>query len=107
MASNVHLVELYLPVFGMDGRRISSRCFNEVRRELVEKFGGLTAHLRAPATGLWKPGPGHAPERDVVVIYEVMVATLERRWWRTYRAKLESRFRQESILIHSSPVRLL
>lgn len=41
---------------------------------------------------------------DDVVIYEVMVATLEHEWWSAYREKLEQRFKQQEVVIRATAV---
>jgi hypothetical protein len=38
-----------------------------------------------------------------VVIVEVMADELDRAWWAGYRRVLESRFRQDEILIRATP----
>jgi len=52
--------------------------FRQVADELTDKFGGLTAHTRAPAQGLWQADSGDAPTRDDIIIYQVMVESLDR-----------------------------
>ena len=100
-AQAVHLVEILLPLYDRGGEPIPRSRFDEVRRELVESFGGVTVHARAPASGLWKNERG-AVERDDIVVFEVITATLEREWWRGYRRALETRFEQESIVVRAS-----
>jgi hypothetical protein len=70
----------------------------EVREELIRRFGGLTAYVRAPVKGLWKEKPGKIV-RDDLVIFEVLVTKLERKWWKNYERKLARAFRQEKVLI--------
>jgi hypothetical protein len=41
------LVEFLLPVADNDGARIPKNEFDRVRRELTERFGGVTAFMRA------------------------------------------------------------
>ena len=77
-----------------------------MQRELADRFGGVTAYARAPAKGVWKPRRGRT-EKDDIVVYEVMVEKLERRWWATYRTQLEARFRQEEIVIRAQPMQRL
>ena len=86
----MHLVQLLLP-----------RHDAAISRELTERFGGVTAYARAPAKGEWKPGPGEAPVRDDIVVYEVMVEDLDRAWWARYRVQLEQRFAQDEIVIRA------
>jgi hypothetical protein len=91
----MHLVQLLLP-----------RYDEAVARELTERFGGMTAYARAPATGAWKPAPGQTV-RDDIVVYEVMVETLDRGWWHGYRSELERRFDQDELVIRAHAVERL
>jgi hypothetical protein len=69
---------------------------NAVRAKLTGMFGGLTAYTRAPAEGLW--ASGSAVKRDDIVVVEVMVDSLDPKWWEAYRRELEQLFRQEQIV---------
>lgn len=102
----VHLIEILLPLYDNDGKRIAAAPFARVREELVEHFGGLTAFTRSPAEGLWEAGDGERM-RDEVVIFEVMADWIDRSWWRSYRAQLEERFAQDEIVIRASEVERL
>jgi hypothetical protein len=102
----VHLIEILLPLADNEGRPFAADLHSEVRDELVEHFGGVTAFTRSPAEGLWKEGDGEA-DRDDIVILEVMADWLDRGWWRTYRAELERRFRQDEIVVRAREVELL
>ena len=95
-----HLVEVLLPVTEHSVSRI-----NLVRDELRAKFGGLTIYINSPADGLWEED-GEV-ERDRIVVAEVMTDELERRWWATYRKRLEARFEQEEIVIRCSVIERL
>src|SRR5215213_2962887 len=96
----MHLIQLLLPVYDNDGRPFAAAMYGSVRATLTERFGGLTAYTRAPAEGLWKEGSG-APTRDEVVVYEVMVETLDKNWWNEYRAQLERAFAQEELVVRA------
>ncbi|HYW15527.1 MAG TPA: hypothetical protein VE891_05165 [Allosphingosinicella sp.] len=89
-----------------EGKPFEDELHAAVRDELVEHFGGVTAFTRSPAEGLWKDGEGEA-DRDEIVILEVMADWLDRGWWRTYRAGLERRFRQDEIVVRAREVELL
>jgi hypothetical protein len=93
----VHLVQLLLPVYDNEGRRVPDDKFAEVRRELTAEFGGVTAYLRSPATGLWQRESGEV-DRDEMVMFETMVDRLDPGWWKKYRSDLEERFSQEVIV---------
>jgi hypothetical protein len=101
-----HLVELLLPVSDGDGRRFPRALYDRTAAELTDRFGGLTAHVRAPAAGIWEARPGRT-ERDDIVIYEVMVDALDTQWWATYRRELEARFVQEELVIRAQEIRRL
>ena len=96
-----HLIQILIPVFDNEGQRFDRRKFDDVRSELMERFGGLTAFLQAPALGLWKDAESGATAHDDMILVEVMVATLERDWWSAYRAKLERIFSQDEIVVRA------
>ena len=99
----MHVVEIFLPLKCRDGSPQPPERFGQVRRELVEMFGGLTAFTRAPAEGLWEKGDGDV-DRDSIVIFEVMASDLDRLWWKDFRARLERMFEQDEIVIRASAV---
>ncbi len=91
------LAQILLPLYDNDKRIFSRDDFENVRNELAETFGGVTAFLRSPAEGIW-----HRAEdvhHDEVVMFEVMMSELDRTWWKRYRERLESHFRQDEIVI--------
>ena len=98
----MRLVQILLPVHDNEGKAFPHDVFAAVRAELTDAFGGVTAYMRAPATGLWDEGDDVV--RDDIVIYEVMVEELDAAWWSSYRAKLEKRFRQDEIVIRALPM---
>jgi hypothetical protein len=77
----------------------------ETRRELVDRFKGVTAYVRSPAKGLWTTPDGHT-EADDVVMVEVVTEAFDRAWWRTYSATLAERFAQDTIHVRALPVEL-
>ncbi|MBW8732832.1 MAG: hypothetical protein JF571_00725 [Asticcacaulis sp.] len=98
----MYVVEIFLPLRDNAGTAFAASLFETEKARLVERFGGLTAYARAPAQGLWdKDGQ---PVSDQIVIFEVMTETLDREWWTQYRGDLETRFRQNEILIRASAV---
>jgi hypothetical protein len=102
----MHLVQLLLPVYGNDGVPFERARFDTVRAELADAFGGVTAYVRAPAMGLWEDDAGEC-ERDDVMLFEVLVDALDRAWWAGYRASLEARFAQDSVLVRALPAEQL
>jgi hypothetical protein len=101
-----HLVQILLPLYDNDGTEFGPAVFEEIRAALTGRFGGVTAHTRAPARGLWKADDG-AIARDDIVILEVMAEQVDRAWWHAYRQRLESRFRQDHIVIRAMAVDVL
>ncbi|MBY0497840.1 MAG: hypothetical protein K2Y23_26830 [Cyanobacteria bacterium] len=91
-----HLIQILLPTRTRDGSPIAAEQFARVRVELTERFGGVTAYSRSPATGLWK-NDNETIERDQVFMIEVVVDAFDREWWASYREQLEVRFGQEEV----------
>jgi len=98
----MHLVQIILPLYTNDGNPIARELFNEVRERLLERFGGVTAFTRAPAEGLWQEGK-HV-QRDDVLLYEVMVESIDRGWWLSYRTELERKFHQQEIVVRAHAI---
>ncbi len=102
----MYLIQILLPLYDNNGRSLRRTHFDEVSETLTDRFGGLTAHTRAPAEGLWQKGKSR-PQHDDIIIYEVMAEKLQKAWWRHYRKELESRFRQEKIVIRAQKIDVL
>lgn len=102
----MHLVQILLPLSDNDARPFARADYEDVRRTLTERFGGVTAYVRAPAEGHWKEDGG-STARDEIVIYEVMAERLDRPWWVNYRERLREQFRQEELVVRATAVELL
>lgn len=102
----MHLIQIFLPVYGNTGEQVPASEFCAVRDELVARFKGITAYTRSPAHGLWQPGDGKTV-RDDLVVYEVMAEELDRVWWHEYKLTLERRFRQQEIILRAQEFELL
>ena len=98
------LIQLLLPAAG--AAEANGPALVTTRRELAERFDGLTAYTRSPAKGMWTAPDGHTEQDDVVMV-EVVTETFDRVWWRAYAATLAGRFHQESIHVRALPVELL
>jgi hypothetical protein len=99
------LIQLLLPIPATsDAVRLAP--FAETRRELADRFTGVTAYLRSPAEGLWTSPDGHT-EADNVVMVEVVTQTFDRQWWRAYSTTLAKRFSQDTIHVRAVPVEML
>jgi hypothetical protein len=101
----MYLVQILLPLADNAGRPFEGAAFGKVRAELADRFGGITSYARAPAEGVWKEG-GHKSHDDIIV-FEVMARELDHRWWEDYRAELERRFQQETVVIRALRVEML
>ena len=99
------LIQLLLPLHDNDKQAFRAELFDSVRHELVDRFRGVTAFVRSPATGLWKES--EEINRDEVVMFEVLAETLDTEWWATYRRKLEDQFQQEEVLIWATRIERL
>jgi hypothetical protein len=99
----MQLIQILLPLYDNDGRRIGASLFKTTAEELTTRFGGVTAHTRAPVEGLWKRS-GRRAVHDDLVIYEVVASRLQRRWWIAYRRELGRRFRQEQIFVRAMAI---
>ena len=99
-------MKLLLPLYDNDGVAFGRELFAEVRRELTDTFGGVTAYFQSPAEGVWEDDDGTV-RHDRVVIIEVMTPALDREWWRRYRQQLEARFRQDTIVVRASAIETL
>lgn len=102
----MYLVQLLLPLYDNDGTPLPARLYGQVRAELTERFGGVTAYMQAPASGLWQQEEGKVV-RDELVVHEVMAEVLDTDWWRSYRKQLEARFKQEVVVIRAQSIRML
>jgi hypothetical protein len=94
--STHYLIQILLPIHLRDKTPVPAEMFARVRGELTERFGGVTAYSRSPATGLWKRSEDEV-ERDQVIMIEVVVEVFDRDWWAAYREQLELRFGQEEV----------
>jgi hypothetical protein len=95
----MYVIQFLLPLRDNTGEPFARSDFERVRSELAERFGGVTAFLQSPATGVWKEEGDTM--RDELVLFEVMVPHLERTFWRSYREELERRFRQEQVVVRA------
>ena len=100
------LVQLLLPIRDEAGTPFPREHYDTLARELTDRFGGVTAYTRAPASGLWEE-PSGEKVRDDVVIYEVMVEMLDAKWWAGVRQRLEARFTQQELVIRALKMRRL
>ncbi len=96
----MYLVQILVPMYDNEGHQFEPVDYVQLRSELADRFGGVTAYTRAPARGVWKDETG-GTTRDDIVIFEVMTEDLDRAWWTSFRKELERRFRQESVVVRA------
>jgi len=102
----MYLIQILLPLYDNDGKPFTQTEYEQVRDELAERFGGITAYVRSPAQGLWKESSTQTVHDDIVN-YEVMTETFDREWWLDYREELAVRFRQEVLIMRVSEMQLI
>ena len=101
--SELKLISILLPLYDDAGHPQPKDRFHQTEKELLERFGGVTLYLRAPARGRWK-SPDGSVDRDEIVICEVMAEGLDRIWWKDYRGRLAQRFDQKEMIVRASTV---
>ena len=104
--ADIHLVQLLIPLRDNRGSLFPASHHGALRDELTNRFGGVTAYTRAPAEGTWD-ADGQSRDTDDIVIYEVMVDSLERDWWASFRESLEARFEQDELVIRAQRIERL
>lgn len=102
----MYLVQLLLPIRDADGQPFKRKLFDDLAEQLTDRFGGVTAYSRAPATGLWEGDSGETV-RDDVVVYEVMADDLEATWWAAMRKRLEAAFAQDELVVRAHRIERL
>jgi len=102
----MYLVQLLLPLHDNQGNAFAPQLFEDVRHQMTERFGGVTAYVRAPASGAFRNSRGSVMQDDVVVL-EVMCAELDRPFWSDYREQLTSQFAQEELVVRAMPLERL
>jgi hypothetical protein len=96
----MYLIEILLPVSDKEGRSFAAGLYRNLRDELTERYGGVTAFTRAPAEGETKAGSGRV--HDDIVVFEVMADKIDRGWWRQYREHLERAFEQDEVVVRAT-----
>jgi hypothetical protein len=100
------VVQIVLPLYDSTGTPFPRESFTRIAADLTARFGGATAYLRSPAMGLWENPSGRVEQDDVVVV-EVLVDSIDEAWWEDCRERLETAFRQQTVLIRAVGCRVL
>jgi hypothetical protein len=98
--------ELYLPLHHNDGRPIDPEKLKDLKKRLVDEFGGLT-HFRQENEGLWKIG--EHTFRDRVEIVRVLASNeaSAQKYFAKLKADLTRDLNQQDFLIVSRQVTAL
>lgn len=101
----MYLIQILLPTADNEGRPFDQALLAGIQKDLADRFGGVTAHIRAPAKGVWS----HRGKQNIddIAIVEVMTDVLDRPWWREFRARLERELRQEQIIVRVQEIALI
>jgi hypothetical protein len=99
---DMQLLQILLPFYDSESQSQPEPVHEQVKDELMQKFGGLTFCIRCPEDGKWRDARNG--DRDRIIIYEVMTATFDDVWWDAYRQELEARFQPEEIIIRVLPM---
>jgi hypothetical protein len=105
LPERAHLVQMLLPLGAVNAQADGAAVFEGIKRELTERFGGITAYTRTQAEGRW--AGAHGTEREEIVVFEVLCGELDMPWWRNYRERLERQLREQTTVMRAEPVQLL
>ncbi len=100
------LIQILLPLYDQSQNPFASALYEQVKGELTNRFGGLTAYSRSPASGTWKK-EGEGVVKDDIYIYEVMTEAADDFFWKAYKNKLQQTFEQDELIIRISEIYLL
>jgi hypothetical protein len=100
------LIQLFIPLYDPLGKKFPENYYKNIKKQLTEKFGGLTIYMRSPAIGLWKEDKQHVVKDDIIV-FEVMTTEVDANYWKIYKNNLAKKFCQEELLIRSSDTQLI
>jgi hypothetical protein len=101
----MHVIQILLPLSDNKAKPFPDATLQDIHKELMERFGGLTAFTRAPAEGIWAHDGKQA--RDDIVVVEVMAESLDRDWWGDFRRRVEQKLRQDRLIVRAQPSELL
>jgi hypothetical protein len=98
--------ELYLPLHYNDGRPIDPEKLKNLKRRLVDEFGGLT-HFRQENEGLWKIGDHTFRDRVEIVRVLASDEVSAQKYFAQLKADLARDWNQQDFLIVSRQVTAL
>lgn len=95
----MYLIQVVLPRYDRNGAPQPRELFQDIQRELLERFGGMTAYRRV-SEGRWE-SDGNGAAHDELVVCEVITNELDREWWASYRHALAKKFLQKQLVVMS------
>ncbi len=101
----MYLIQILLPLFDNEGAHFEPALYTQVRNELSDRFGGLTAYSRAPSEGRWQSEG--TTQHDDIIMMEVMTDGVDTEWWRGYRKSLETSIKKTIVVVRAQMVSLL
>src|SRR4051794_16062521 len=96
------LIQMLLPIGSPNGNKDR---FDDLAKELTDRFGGVTSFVRAPAEGRWNSGT--TTERDDIAVVEVMTEVVDPAYWSELKRRLQEALAQEEVIIRLQPLELL
>ncbi|WP_134090071.1 inorganic diphosphatase [Olivibacter sp. XZL3] len=100
------LIQLFLPLYDSNAKPFPEKYYLTLRQELTDRFGGVSIYMHSPVSGIWNDEKGRK-EKDMLVVYEVMVDRIEVDFWTSYKKKLAKTFKQDELLIRQMEIGVL
>jgi hypothetical protein len=102
----MYLIQILLPLTDENKVPFPDEYYATLAETLTKKFGGVTAYMPSPATGLWKEDQ-NTTVKDQIAVLEVMAEQLDVSEWKKIKDDLARKFRQEEILMRTFQVTIL
>ena len=98
--------EILVPIFYNNGTNIETEKYGILFEELVKRFAAVSSEDNNIINGYWINPQDNKAYADKYEVYWIIVADTEenRQYFANLQDKLESLFKQESILIYFTPV---
>jgi Uma2 family endonuclease len=99
-------VEILVPIFYNNGTNVEAEKYRILFEELVKQFGAVSLEDNNVINGYWINPQDNKAYADKNKVYWIIVPDTEenRQYFVNLQNKLESLFKQESILIYFTPV---
>ena len=99
-------VEILVPIFYNNGTNVEAEKYRILFEELVMQFGAVSSEDNNVINGYWINPQNNKAYADKNKVYWIIVSDTEenRQYFINLQNKLESLFKQESILIYFTPV---